>query len=101
MDGVQSQPVRSTPPTFSSIADHIYSHWIPCSGFAEYQLKYKEMGSTPPCRFWVGSPGGNLGGYLNDWLIPRDRQPPLGSQPGRFPASSGPASRWPRHRLLL
>ena len=57
--------------TFSSIADHIYSHWIPLFLVAEYQLKYKEMGIYSALPLLGGVTGGIIGGYLNDWLIRR------------------------------
>ena len=55
--------------TFSSIADHIYSHWIPLFLVVEYQLKYKEMGIYSALPLLGGATGGIVGGYLSDWLI--------------------------------
>ena len=55
--------------TFSSIADHIYSHWIPLFLVVEYQLKYKEMGIYSALPLLGGAAGGIVGGFLSDWLI--------------------------------
>ncbi|MFP6770525.1 MAG: MFS transporter [Planctomycetaceae bacterium] len=55
--------------TFSSIADHIYSHWIPLFLVVEYQLKYKEMGIYSALPLLGGAAGGIVGGILSDRLI--------------------------------
>jgi len=55
--------------TFSTVADNIYSHWIPLFLVAEYQLKYKEMGIYSALPLLGGAAGGIVGGILSDQLI--------------------------------
>ena len=55
--------------TFSTVADNIYSHWIPLFLVLEYELKYKEMGIYSALPLLGGATGGIIGGFLSDALI--------------------------------
>ena len=54
---------------FSSIADQIYSLWIPLFLVEQYSLKYKEMGIYSALPLLGGACGGMLGGFISDRLI--------------------------------
>jgi len=54
---------------FSSIADQIYSLWIPLFLFEQYSLKFKEMGIYSALPLLGGACGGMLGGFISDRLI--------------------------------
>lgn len=53
----------------STIADNIYSAWIPLFLFEVHGLKFKEMGFYSALPLLGGAFGGACGGLLNDWLI--------------------------------
>ncbi len=53
----------------SSIADQIYSLWIPLFLFEQYSLKFKEMGIYSALPLLGGACGGMLGGFISDRLI--------------------------------
>jgi nitrate/nitrite transporter NarK len=55
----------------STIADNIYSNWIPLFLFQSYGLKFKEMGIYSALPLLGGALGGVAGGYLNDYFIKR------------------------------
>ncbi|MBM84193.1 MAG: hypothetical protein CMJ78_26865 [Planctomycetaceae bacterium] len=55
--------------TFSTIADNIYSAWIPLFLFEEYKLEFKEMGIYSALPLLGGAIGGACSGFINDWLI--------------------------------
>jgi sugar phosphate permease len=55
--------------SLSTIADNIYSSWIPLFLFDEYQLQFKEMGLYSALPLLGGACGGLFSGYLNDRLI--------------------------------
>ena len=57
--------------TFSTIADNIYSAWIPLYLASVYQLKFKEMGIYSALPLLGGAIGGASSGFINDWLIRR------------------------------
>lgn len=54
---------------FSTIADNIYSAWIPLFLIEVHKLNYKEMGIFSSLPLLGGALGGVLGGYLNDYFI--------------------------------
>lgn len=56
---------------FSTVADNIYSNWIPLFLFQVHQLEFKEMGIYSALPLMGGACGGMAGGYLNDFLIRR------------------------------
>ncbi len=53
----------------STIADSIYSSWIPLFVFEVYQMDYKGMGVMSALPLAGGALGGFIGGALNDWII--------------------------------
>jgi len=53
----------------STIADSIYSSWIPLFVFEVYQMDYKGMGVMSALPLAGGALGGFIGGVLNDWII--------------------------------
>ncbi|MEQ8785762.1 MAG: MFS transporter [Pirellulaceae bacterium] len=55
----------------STVADNIYSNWIPLFLFQVHQLQFKEMGIYSALPLLGGAFGGMAGGYLNDFLIRR------------------------------
>lgn len=55
--------------TLSTIADSIYSTWIPMFLVQVHQLDYKEMGIYSSLPLFGGACGGAVGGMLNDALI--------------------------------
>ena len=54
---------------FSTIADNIYSAWIPLFLVEVHGLEFRQMGIFSALPLLGGAVGGVLGGYLNDWLI--------------------------------
>lgn len=54
---------------FSTIADNIYSAWIPLFLIEVHELEFKEMGLYSALPLLGGALGGLLGGYLNDYLL--------------------------------
>jgi len=54
---------------FSTIADNIYSAWIPLFLIRVHGLEFKEMGIYSALPLLGGAIGGALGGYLNDYFI--------------------------------
>jgi MFS family permease len=57
--------------TLSTIADNIYSAWIPLFLSEVHQLEFKEMGIYSALPLAGGACGGAFGGWLNDRLIRR------------------------------
>jgi MFS family permease len=57
--------------TLSTIADNVYSNWMPLFLFQVHKLNYKEMGIYSSLPLIGGAIGGAVGGYLNDYLIRR------------------------------
>eukprot|EP00913_Durusdinium_trenchii_P023417 g21995.t1 len=57
--------------TLSTIADNIYSSWIPLFLAETHGLKFKEMGFYSALPLLGGACGGAYGGYLNDRLMGR------------------------------
>jgi len=57
--------------TFSSIADQVYSNWIPLFLSSVYALEFKEMGIYSALPLLGGACGGVIGGFISDWLIRR------------------------------
>jgi sugar phosphate permease len=57
--------------SFSTVADAIYSSWIPLFLDNAYGLKFREMGLQSALPLAGGVVGGILGGLLNDQLIRR------------------------------
>jgi sugar phosphate permease len=55
--------------TLSTIADNIYSNWIPLFLYEQHGMKFKEMGIYSALPLIGGACGGAFGGYLNDRLI--------------------------------
>lgn len=55
----------------STLADNIYSNWIPLFLFQVHQLKFQEMGFYSALPLAGGALGGVAGGWLNDYLIRR------------------------------
>ena len=55
--------------TLSTIADSVYSLWIPKFLFDEHNLSFKEMGLISSLPLIGGALGGAFGGFLNDLLI--------------------------------
>ncbi|MCH7989932.1 MAG: MFS transporter, partial [Planctomycetes bacterium] len=55
--------------SLSTIADNIYSSWIPLFLVDEYQLQTKEMGIYSALPLLGGACGGLFSGYLNDRMI--------------------------------
>jgi sugar phosphate permease len=55
----------------STIADNIFSAWIPLFLFEVHHLKFKEMGFYSALPLLGGACGGALGGWLNDVMIRR------------------------------
>jgi len=53
----------------STLADNIYSAWIPLFLFEVHGLKFKEMGIYSALPLLGGALGGASGGWLNDRLI--------------------------------
>jgi len=53
----------------STIADNIFSNWIPLFLAVEHGLKFKEMGIYSALPLLGGALGGVTGGWLNDRLI--------------------------------
>ncbi len=54
---------------FSTMADNIFSNWIPLFLFQVHNLEYKEMGFYSALPLFGGACGGVFGGFLNDRLI--------------------------------
>ena len=59
----------NTASILSTVADTIYSTWIPLFLFEVYAMNYKEMGMMSALPLAGGALGGFAGGVLNDWLI--------------------------------
>jgi ACS family D-galactonate transporter-like MFS transporter len=57
--------------TLSTIADNIYSNWIPLFLYEIHDLKFAEMGVYSALPLIGGACGGVAGGLLNDRLIQR------------------------------
>jgi sugar phosphate permease len=57
--------------SFSTVADHIFSGWIPMFLKNAHGLSYKEMGIYSSLPLIGGAIGGVLGGFLNDKLTAR------------------------------
>jgi len=55
----------------STFADLIYATWVPFFLATEHNLTYSQMGIYSALPLLGGACGGAVGGYLNDWLIPR------------------------------
>lgn len=55
----------------STLADNIYSAWIPLFLFEVHQLEFKKMGLYSALPLLGGALGGALGGWLNDLAIVR------------------------------
>ena len=53
----------------STLADNVFSSWIPLFLWQEHSLKFKEMGFYASLPLLGGAIGGALGGVLNDRLI--------------------------------
>jgi len=53
----------------STIADNIYSSWMPLFVAQVYFMEWKEMGIMSALPLAGGALGGFVGGGLNDWLI--------------------------------
>jgi MFS family permease len=53
----------------STLADNIYSNWIPLFLAQVHQLDYKSMGVYSALPLLGGAIAGLTGGLLNDWLI--------------------------------
>jgi sugar phosphate permease len=54
---------------FSTLADNIYSGWIPLFLYEVHELNFKEMGLFSALPLLGGACGGVCGGFLNDRLI--------------------------------
>lgn len=59
----------------SSLADNVFSAWIPLFLWEVHQLKFKEMGFYASLPLLGGALGGAFGGLLNDVLIARTGSP--------------------------
>ena len=57
--------------TLSTVADLLYSNWIPQFLSQVHGLNYKEMGFYSMLPLLGGACGGAAGGMLNDWLMRR------------------------------
>jgi len=55
----------------STIADNIYSNWIPLFLWEVHKLKFDKMGIYSALPLLGGAIAGLTGGLLNDWLIAR------------------------------
>jgi MFS transporter, ACS family, glucarate transporter len=55
----------------STIADNIFSSWIPYFLFKVHDLQFKEMGIYSALPLLGGACGGAFGGWLNDFMIRR------------------------------
>ena len=55
----------------STVADNVYSNWIPLFLFQVHDLKFKEMGIYSALPLLGGALGGAAGGWLNDFFIAR------------------------------
>ena len=55
----------------STVADNVFSAWIPLWLVTEHGLKFKEMGIYSALPLLGGAIGGALGGWLNDVMIRR------------------------------
>jgi MFS transporter, ACS family, glucarate transporter len=55
----------------STIADNIYSNWIPLFLWEVHKLKFDQMGIYSALPLLGGAIAGLTGGLLNDWLIAR------------------------------
>lgn len=55
----------------STIADNIFSAWIPMFLFEVHDLKFKEMGFYSALPLLGGALGGAFGGWLNDYMVRR------------------------------
>jgi len=55
----------------STLADNIYSHWIPLFLWEVHHLKYEALGIYSSLPLLGGAIAGLLGGVLNDWCIAR------------------------------
>jgi len=53
----------------STLADNIYSSWIPLFLFEVHAMKFTEMGFYSALPLLGGAIGGVLGGWLNDYFI--------------------------------
>jgi MFS family permease len=53
----------------STLADSIYSAWIPLFLAEVHGLNFKEMGIYSALPLLGGALGGAIGGWLNDWMI--------------------------------
>lgn len=59
----------------STIADNIYSNWIPLFLWEVHQLKFDKMGIYSALPLLGGVIAGLTGGLANDWLIARTGNP--------------------------
>jgi len=57
--------------TLSTVADNVFSNWIPLFLFQVHGLKFKEMGIYSALPLLGGALGGALGGWLNDAILSR------------------------------
>lgn len=55
----------------STLADNIYSNWIPLFLWEVHHLKFEAMGIYSSLPLLGGAIAGTLGGLLNDWCIAR------------------------------
>ncbi len=53
----------------STLADNLYSNWIPLFLYQVYALKFTEMGIYSALPLLGGAIGGVVGGYFNDLLL--------------------------------
>lgn len=53
----------------STMADNLYSNWIPLFLYQVYQLKFAEMGIYSALPLLGGAIGGVVGGMFNDFLL--------------------------------
>ncbi len=53
----------------STMADNLYSNWIPFFLATVYHLEFKEMGIYSALPLLGGAVGGVVGGFLNDYLL--------------------------------
>lgn len=55
----------------STLADNIYSNWIPLFLWEVHELKFEKMGVYSALPLFGGAIAGVVGGVLNDWCIAR------------------------------